>query len=173
MERKTNRNTLEVNLLTVLASLMYCHLRSASRDRDIIDAMVSIVTNEHSDSLYSENSGGLYSTGISGYIRFNAMEYDALFELEHGKYGGFYLRITQEIKTEDVTCIVPDEHSTPIWVDFPSQKAYHKWEEYLETDLDPSMVDKPKEINALANKIIDIILSKVKAPQKYDFEIPI
>lgn len=173
MERKTNRDTLEVNLLTVLASLIYCHLKSAYRDRDIIDAMVSIVMNEYSDSLYSENSGGLYSTGISGYIRFGTMEYDALFSLKYGNHGGFYLRITQDIKTEDVTCIVPDEHSTPIWIDFPSQKAYREWEEYLETDLEPSMVDKPKEINALANKIIDIVLSKVKAPKKYDFEMSI
>lgn len=167
MERKTNRDVLEVNLIAVLASAIYCQLRSANRDRDIIDAMVSIVMNENSD--------GLYSTGISGYIRFDTMVFDVLFELERGKYGGFYLGVTQEIKTEDVTCLVPDEHSTPIWVDFPAQKAYHKWEEYLEADLEPSMVDKPEEINAFAKKIIDIIVSKVKAPQKqkYDFEIPI
>lgn len=173
MERKTNRDTLEVNLLTVLASLIYCHLRSANRDGDIIDAMVSIVMKEHSDSLYSEDSGGLYSTGISGYIRFGTMEYDALFSLKYGNHGGFYLRITQDIKTEDVTCIVPDEHSTPIWIDFPSHKVYHKWEECFETDLEPPMVDKPDEINAFAKKIIDTILSKVKTPQKYDFEIPV
>lgn len=167
MERKTNRDVLEVNLIAVLASAIYCQLRSSNRDKDIIDAMVSIVMNENSD--------GLYSTGISGYIRFDTMVYDALFKLEYGKYGGFYLEITQEIKTEDVTCLVPDEHSTPIWVDFPAQKAYHRWEEYLETDLEPSMVDKPKEINTLAKKIIDIVLSKVKPPkpEKYDFEIPI
>ena len=172
MERKTNRDTLEVNLLAVLASAMYCQLKNSNRDRDIVDAMVSIVMNEHSDSLYSENSGGLYSVGISGYIKFGTME-DVVFGLKYGNHDGFYLRITQDIKSEDVTCLVPDEHSTPIWIDFPSHKVYYKWEEYFDTDLEPPMVDKPEEINAFAKKIIDTILSKVKAPKKYDFEIPI
>lgn len=169
-EKKTNM--LEVNLLTVLASSIYCQLKSSNRDRDIVDATVSIVMNEYSDSLYSENSGGLYSTGIKGYISFSTME-DAVFGLKCGDHGGFYLRITQDIKSEDVTCLVPDEHSTPIWIDFPSHKVYYKWEEYFDTDLEPPMVDKPEEINAFAKKIIDTILSKVKAPQKYDFEIPV
>lgn len=173
MERKTNRDVLEVNLLAVLASAMYCQLKSSNRDRDIVDAMVSIVMKEQSDSLYSENSDGLYSVGISGYISFDNMAFDAVFDLKYGNHGGFYLRITQDIKSEDVTCLVPDEHSTPIWIDFPSQKVYHKWEEYFDTDLEPPMVDKPEEINAFAKKIIDTILSKVKAPQKYDFEIPV
>lgn len=172
MERKTNRDTLEVNLLAVLASAMYCQLKNSNRDKDIVDAMVSIVMKEQSDSLYSENSDGLYSTGISGYISFGAME-DVVFGLKYGNHGGFYLRITQDIKSEDVTCLVPDEHSTPIWIDFPSHKVYYKWEEYFGTDLEPPMVDKPEEINAFAKKIIDTILSKVKTPQKYDFEISV
>lgn len=157
MERKTNRDTLEVNLLAVLASAMYCQLKNSNRDRDIVDAMVSIVMNENSD--------GLYSAGISGYISFGMME-DVVFGLEYGNHGGFYLKITQDIKSEDVTCLVPDEHSTPIWIDFPSHKVYYKWEEYFDFDLEPPMVDKPEEINAFAKKIIDTILSKVKAPKK-------
>lgn len=165
MGRKINRDTLEVNLLAVLASYMYCQLKNSNRDRDIVDAMVSIVMKEQSDSLYSENSGGLYSTGISGYITFGNME-DVVFGLKYGDHGGFYLRITQDIKSEDVTCLVPNEHSTPIWIDFPSHKVYYKWEEYFDTDLEPPMVDKPEEINAFAKKIIDTILSKVKAPKK-------
>lgn len=161
MEEK-KANMLEVDLLTVLASAMYCQLKSSNRDRDIVDAMVSIIMNENSD--------GLYSTGIKGCISFGTME-DVVFGLKYGNHGGFYLRITQDIKSEDVTCLVPDEHSAPIWIDFPSHKVYYKWEEYFDTDLEPPMVDKPDEINAFAKKIIDTILSKVKTPQKYDFEI--
>lgn len=166
MERKTDEYyLLTVNLVDVLTSSIYCQLKSSNRDRDIIDTKVVSV-------LRKDSEGTTYAEGLRGHIQFGCME-DVEFCLRPGKYGGFYLRITQDIKTEDVTCLVPDEHSTPIWIDFPSRKAYYEWEEYLETDLEPSMVDKPKEINDLANKIISIILSKVKAPQKYDFEMSI
>lgn len=164
MERKTKHDTLEVNLIAVLASAMYCQLRSSNRDRDITDVMVSIVMNENSD--------GLYSTGISGYISFGMME-DAVFGLKCGNYGGYDLRITQDIKYEEAPCLIPAEHSAPIWIDFPSRRVYYKWEEHFETESEPSMIDKPEEINAFAKKIIDTILSKVKTPQKYDFEMSI
>ena len=173
MERKTNRDTLEVNLLAVLASAMYCQLKNSNRDSAIVDAMVSIAMNEHSDSLYSENSGGMYPVGIRGYIQFENAE-DLKFALESGNYGGFYLKVTQDIKSEDVTCLVPDKNATPVWIDFPSHKVYHKWEEYFEIDLEPPMVDKPDEINALAKKIIDAIISKGKVIKTtYDFEMSI
>lgn len=160
MEEK-KANMLEVDLLTVLASAMYCQLKSSNRDRDIIDTVVSLIMGKNSD--------GMYPVGIGGYIQFGNME-DLKFVLESGNYGGFYLKVTQDIKSEEVTCLVPDEHSAPVWIDFPSHKVYHKWEECFETDLEPPMVDKPDEINAFAKKIIDTILSKVKTPQKYDFE---
>lgn len=163
MEEKKS-NMLEVDLLTVLASAMYCQLKSSNRDRDIIDTVVSLVMGKNSD--------GMYPVGIGGYIQFGNTE-DLKFVLESGNYGGFYLKVTQDIKSEEVTCLVPDEHSAPVWIDFPSHKVYHKWEECFETDLEPPMVDKPDEINAFAKKIIDTILSKVKTPQKYDFEIPV
>lgn len=163
MEEK-KANMLEVDLLTVLASAMYCQLKSSNRDRDIIDTVVSLVMGKNSD--------GMYPVGIGGYIQFGNTE-DLKFVLESGNYGGFYLKVTQDIKSEEVTCLVPDEHSAPVWIDFPSHKVYHKWEECFETDLEPPMVDKPDEINAFAKKIIDTILSKVKAPKKYDFEIPV
>lgn len=163
MEEK-KANMLEVDLLTVLASAMYCQLKSSNRDRDIIDTVVSLITGKNSD--------GMYPVGIGGYIQFGNTE-DLKFVLESGNYGGFYLKVTQDIKSEEVTCLVPDEHSAPVWIDFPSHKVYHKWEECFETDLEPPMVDKPDEINAFAKKIIDTILSKVKTPQKYDFEIPV
>lgn len=160
MEEK-KANMLEVDLLTVLASAMYCQLKSSNRDRDIIDTVVSLIMGKNSD--------GMYPVGIGGYIQFGNTE-DLKFVLESGNYGGFYLKVTQDIKSEEVTCLVPDEHSAPVWIDFPSHKVYHKWEECFETDLEPPMVDKPDEINAFAKKIIDTILSKVKTPQKYDFE---
>ena len=156
---------MEVNLVDVLAAAMYCQLKSSNRDRDIVDAKVVSALRRDSDRT-------AYVEGIRVHIQFGCMD-DVEFCLRPGDYGGLYLKIMQEIKSEDVTCIVPDEHSTPIWVDFAKHKVYHKWEEYLEIDLEPSMVDKPKEVNALVKKIIDIVLSKVKAPQKYDFEIPI
>lgn len=163
MEEK-KANMLEVDLLTVLASAVYCQLKSSNRDRDIIDTVVSLIMGKNSD--------GMYPVGIGGYIQFGNTE-DLKFVLESGNYGGFYLKVTQDIKSEEVTCLVPDEHSAPVWIDFPSHKVYHKWEECFETDLEPPMVDKPEEINAFAKKIIDTILSKVKAPKKYDFEIPV
>lgn len=167
MERETNGYRMEVNLVDVLAAAMYCQLKSSNRDRDIVDVKVVSVLRRDSDHT-------AYVEGISGHIQFGCMD-DVEFCLRPGNYGGFDLKITQTIKSEDVTCLVPNEHATPIWVDFTKHKVYHKWEEYLETDLEPSMVDKPKEINTLAKKIIDIVLSKVKAPQKqkYDFEMSI
>lgn len=160
MEEK-KANMLGVNLLTVLASSIYCQLKSSNRDRDILDAVVSIVVKENSD--------GLYSRGIKGHISFGTMG-DVQFGLKYGDHGGFDLRITQDIiKSEDVICLTPNEHSTPIWIDFPSHKAYYMWDEYLETDLEPAMVDKPKEINAFAKKIVSIILSKVKSSTKVWF----
>lgn len=158
MERKTNRDVLEVNLIAVLASAIYCQLRSSNRDKDITDVMVSIVMNE--------NSGGVYSTGIHGYISFGMWK-NAVFGLKYDNCGGCDLRITQDIKSsEDVTCLVPDEHSTPIWIDFPSHRMYYKWDEHFEIGMEPPMIDKPEAINAFAKKIIDTILSKVKAPKK-------
>ncbi len=168
MERKTDEYYLvTVNLVDVLTSSIYCQLKSSNRDRDIVDTEVVSV-------LRRDSEGTTYAEGLRGHIQFECME-DVEFCLRPGKYGGFDLKITQTIKSEDRTCLVPNEHATPIWVDFTKRKIYHKWEEYIETDLEPSMVDKPKEIDAFAKKIIDTILSKVKTPkpEKYDFEIHI
>lgn len=151
-----------VNTMTVLASAIYCQLKTSSLDI-VADFSVTVTQDKDEEEFFVD--------GICGYIRCGK-EISLKFTIAYNDFDDIHITVIQDIgiiSERDAngyalpTCATTKSNEPTVWVDFDKRIVYYKWEDSLGmniNDLAAIICEDKRKLNALAQDIVGTILAK-------------